>query len=291
MNAENTGTGGSTAKTGPLFIVAAALLWSTAGLLIKYLPWHPMAIASVRSFFAALVFLAFFRRSILVRPNRLTWISGLALVLTQSLFVVANKLTTATNAIMLQYTSPIFIVLLGMAFFHYRPVRREILAMLWAFAGIFLFFFDNLTPGNQIGNALAVFTGLTFAAVFVLNNRPECQGPTALFIGQVGTFLAGLPFVGSIGAGVTPLQVLSILLLGVFQLGLSYILFSKGIRRTAPLNASLLSMVEPILNPVWVFLFLGEKPGLMAVIGALTIIAAMLYLNVGKLKRGRAGLD
>jgi len=253
-------------------------------LLIKYLPWHPMAIASVRSFLAALVFLAAYRRRIFVKPNRLTWISGIALVLTQSLFVVANKLTTAANAIMLQYTSPIFIIILGILLYHYRPSRREVLAMVGAFAGIFLFFFDNLSPGNQIGNGLAVFTGLTFAVVFVLNNRPECQTSTALFIGQAGTFLAGLPFVGTI-ASVTPLQIMSIVLLGFFQLGLSYLLFSRGIRLTSPLNASLLAMVEPLMSPVWVFLFLGEKPGWIALIGALAVIGSILFLNAGKIKR------
>ena len=150
-------------------ILAAALLWSTAGLLIKYVPWHPMAIASSRSLLAAIVFAFYFRRRIWVKLNWMTWLSGIALALTQTFFVIANKLTTAANAIMLQYTTPIFIVIIGIVFFKIRPARKEVLVMIWAMAGIVLFFFDNLSMGNQLGNALAVFTGLTFACVFVLN--------------------------------------------------------------------------------------------------------------------------
>lgn len=279
------------AWSGPAAILAAALLWSTAGLLIKYIPWHPMAIASSRSLLAAIVFICYFRRRILVRANWITWLSGLALVLTQSFFVIANKLTTATNAIMLQYTTPIFIVIIGAVFYKIRPARKEIIVMIWAMAGIVLFFFDDLSLGNQLGNALAVFTGLTFAGVFVLNSRPECNVPTALFIGQAGTFLIGLPFLLLLDRSeMTALPLLSIGLLGVFQLGLSYILFQYGIRLTRPLNASLLSMIEPIMNPVWVFLILREKPGPPALLGACVVISAILYLNIGKMKQVEAGL-
>lgn len=281
MTPETT-TASTTSRSGPIYILTAALLWSTAGLLIKYIPWHPLAIASLRSLIAATVFVAAFGRSLFKRPNHLTIISGVALVMTQTLFVVANKLTTATNAIMLQYTSPAFIMILGMLFYHYRPKRREVIAMIWAFAGIALFFFGKLTPGNLIGNAMAVFTGLTFAVVFILNGRPECQASLALFIGQIGTFLVGLPMVFLLDpADIKLMPVLSIVVLGLFQLGLSYFLFNRGIIRTAPLNASLLAMVEPLMSPVWVFLFLREVPTVVALIGAAVVISAMLYLNLG----------
>jgi drug/metabolite transporter (DMT)-like permease len=271
---------------GPFSIMAAALLWSSAGLLIKFIPWHPMAIASCRSLLTTLVFIAYFRGRLWQRPNRLTCLSGLSIILTQSLFIVANKLTTAANAIVLQYTVPVFIILIGAIAYRQRPTRRELLAMIGAFGGIVLFFFDNLSPGNQIGNGLAIFTGLTFAGVFVLNNRSDCQVPTALLIGQAGTFLVGLPFWGTI-RDVTAEQIGAIVLLGVFQLGLSYILFQYGIRRTKPFNASLLAMIEPIMNPVWVFLVIGEKPGLLALIGAVIVIGAIVYLNVGKMRQAQ----
>lgn len=264
---------------GPLFIICAALLWSTAGALIKYVPWNPMAIASARSLIAALIFLLAFRKRLFVKPNLITWLSGIALALTQAGFVAANKLTTATNAIMLQYVSPLFIILLGALIYRTRPTKREILAMLFAFAGIFLFFLDDLSPGNQIGNLLSVFTGLTFSAVFLFNNRPECNTPVALFIGQVITALAGLPFLFQVSTW-KPEAILSITLLGIFQLGIAYLCFSVGIQHTTPLNANLLAMIEPLANPIWVFLMIGEKPGLTAIIGAIIIISAVLYLNI-----------
>lgn len=269
---------------GPACILASALLWSTAGLLIKFVPWHPLAISSLRSLLAALVFLVVFRGKLFTRPNRITWLSGLALIATQSGYVVANKLTTATNAIMLQYTSPFFILILGALIFHYRPARREILTMVFATAGIVLFFFDQISPGNMLGNVLALCTGFTFAGVFILNNRPECNTRTALFIGQVGTFLIGLPFVFTVQK-IESSAVIAIVLLGLFQLGVAYVLFSIGVVRTKPLNASLLAMIEPIMNPVWVFLVIGEKPGLFALIGTLVVVGSLIFLNVGQLKQ------
>jgi len=270
--------------TGPLAILAAALLWSMAGLLIKYLDWPPLAIASARSLLASLVFLVFFRRRLWVRPNRVTWLSGMALMLTQVLFVVANKLTTATNAIMLQYTAPVFVVLIGVAFYRTRPNRREIVALVWAMAGVALFFAEKLDAGGMAGNLIAVFTGLTFAAVFVLNSRPECQVPAALLIGQIGTFLVGLPQLLLLAPGSWNSRSLpAILILGFFQLGLAYLLFQVGIRHTRPLNASLLAIVEPLMSPVWVFLVLDEKPGLLALAGAVVINSAAVLLNTSEM--------
>lgn len=266
---------------GPLFIVTAALLWSMAGLLIKYISWHPIAIASGRSFFAALVFVAAYRKRLFRKPNWTTFLSGIALMLTQTGFVIANKLTTAANAIMLQYISPFVIVILAALLYRERPTRREVIALLVASAGIALFFFDDLTPGNLLGNLIALGTGLTFAVVFLLNNRSECDTPVALFIGQASTFLVGLPFLAQT-TDFTIQPVLALVFLGIFQLGLAYLLFGIGIQRTKPLTGSLLAMVEPIANPLWVFLVLGEKPGLKAALGAAIILLAVIWLTTEK---------
>ncbi len=273
---------------GPLAIVLASLLWSIAGLFIKFIDWPPLAIASARSLFASSVFFIYFGKRLFVRPNLTTWISGLALALTQTLFVTANKLTTATNAIMLQYTAPVFVVLINAAIYKIRPQRRELLALFGTMAGVLLFFLDKIEGGGLAGNLIAVFTGLTFAIVFVLNSRPNCQVPTALFIGQAGTFLIGLPQLLLLDpALLTQKALLSVTILGIFQLGVAYVIFQAGIRRTTPLNASLLSVVEPLMNPVWVFVALGEKPGSLALAGAAIIISAVLSLNI----RGRKNLQ
>ena len=267
-------------STGPLAILAAALLWSIAGLLIKYIDWPPLAIASARSLIASLLFLFYFRRRLWIRLNGITLLSGLAIMVTQCLFVVSNKLTTATNAIMLQYTAPIFVVLAGSIFYKIRPTRREIIALIWVMIGVVLFFMERIDGGGLIGNILSVVSGLTFAGFFILNSRPECHVPAALLIGQTGTFLIGLPQLLMLRPeSLNSQSVSAILILGFFQLGLGYVLFQYGIRRTRPLNASLLSIIEPLMSPVWVFLVLGEKPGILALSGAFVIITAVLYLN------------
>ena len=270
---------------GPLAILLSALLWSLSGLLIKYIPWHPMLIAAGRSFLTALVLLAYFRGRLLVRLNWITLLSGLSLMLTQSLFIAANKMTTAANAIMLQYTMPVFIIMISAALYQIRPSRREVLAMIWAMAGIVLFFIDDLAPGNLLGNILAILSGVTFAFFYVLNTRPTCHVPQATFLGQVLTLFAGLPFLGLIEPEtITPSAIAALGVLGFFQLGLAFIIFQYGIKRTSPLNASLISMAEPIMNPVWVFLVLGEAPGLLALIGTVVVISGVLYMNLGSMK-------
>lgn len=269
---------------GPWFIVIAALLWSMAGLLIKYIPWNPLAIASGRSLLASLVFLAVYRGLLFQRPNLTTWLSGLAIMLTQTGFIIANKLTTAANAIMLQYTSPFFVVVLGVIIYHYRPVKKEVLALLVAFSGIILFFLTDLTLGNLIGNILALMTAVTFAGVFLFNNRPECNTPVALMIGQLGTFLIGLPALTSVRSW-QPVSILAIVILGIFQLGIAYVFFSIGIETTKPLSANLLAMVEPIANPIWVLLLMHEIPGLPAILGSIIIIAAVVFLNTTRVKQ------
>ena len=268
---------------GPLYILIAAVLWSMAGLLIKYIPWHPLAIASGRSFLAALLFLAYYRGRVFRRPNWTTILSGLALMLTQAGFITANKMTTAANAIMLQYLSPVFIVLIGAIFYHYRPSRQEITALTAALAGIVLFFLDDLSIGNFTGNMIALGTGLTFGLVFLLNSRPECDAPVSIFLGQAATFLVFLPFLLRVET-FQPLPVLAVVVLGIFQLGLAYLLFSFGIRTTKPLSANLLAMLEPIANPIWVFLVVGELPGPLALIGGLIVLAAVTYINISRIK-------
>lgn len=242
-----------------------------------------MAILSARSLVALLFFAVLFRGKYWRKPNKHTWISGIALMLTQTLFISANKMTTATNAIFLQYVAPIFVILLNRALYKIEPTRREIIALITALAGFALFFAGDLESGGMIGNILAVLAGFTFAVVFLMNHRPYCQIPTSLMIGQAGSFLIGLPFLTSIDIP-TVTQIGALLFLGVFQLGMGYALFGAGIRRTKPLNATLITMAEPLASPVWVFLALGERPGTLALIGAAIVLFAIVWLNVGRIR-------
>lgn len=266
-----------------------AVLWSIGGLFIKLLPWHPAVICAIRSTIAAAIILVYMKKMgyRLTLNNPLVWASGLGLMGTMLLFVSANKLTTSANAIVLQSTSPLYIMVLSAVFLKAHYSRRELVMVGIVMAGIALFFFDQLTPGGLLGNILALCSGVTMAAMFVCSGRlPDDQSSmTALVVGHLGAGLAGLPFLFFTPVEVTPRTVAAVLILGVFQLGIPYILYAIAVRRCSPLSCSLLGMIEPLLNPVWVLVVLGEKPGFFAFIGGIIVLSTVTLWSVGNIKQ------
>ena len=269
-------------KKGAMLLMAlCAFLWSTGGLLIKLLPWHPAVISGLRSAIAALVILIYMKAS----RMRLSFSwkglgAGVCLGATMLLFVWANKLTTSANAIVLQSTNPVHIVLLSALFLGCRYSRRELLAVAAAMGGVALCFFDQLTPGGLLGNFIALGSGLTMGAMFLFSSRlpDDQQAITSLALGHGLAAAVGLLFLPGSPVELTPVTVGAILALGVFQLGVPYILYALAVRRCSPLSCSLLSMLEPLLNPVWVFLAMGEKPGFFALAGGIIALTGLLYL-------------
>ena len=258
---------------GVLFAFLAGILWSLGGLFIKQVQWHPLAISGARSAIAALVLLAFIRRP------RITWSwaqvgAAIAYVGTVTLFVAANKLTTAANAILLQYAAPVYVALLGMWLLKERVTLLDWVAIAFVIGGMALFFFDKLTVGGWWGNVLAIASGVTYATMIVLLRKQKDSSPAeSVLIGNVLTALIGVPFMlqGLPSAS----SWLNLIFLGVFQLGLSYVLYSTAIKHITALEAILIPVIEPILNPVWVFLVLGEAPGPYAMIGGAIVLAAV----------------
>ena len=251
----------------------AGLLWSLGGLLIKSVDWNPLAIAGARSAIASLMLLAVLRRP------KLTWsgaqVGGaLAYAATVILFVAANKLTTAANTILLQYTAPVYTAVLGARFLGERVTRGDWATIVIVLSGVMMFFIDHLTFGGLAGNLLALISGLTFAvlAVFLRKQKDESALESVL-IGNLVTALIGLPFMfqGSPGGQ----SWLGLVLLGVFQLGLSYVLYTEALKRISALEGILIASIEPILNPLWVFLALGERPGPWALIGGAIVLIAV----------------
>ena len=142
--------------------------------------------------------------------------------------------------------------------------------------GIALFFFDQLKPGYILGNFVAIAAGMFMAGMFMaVGNLEGDERFSAIFIGQMFTFLVGLPFFVFGGTQITGTSVLCILILGVIQLGLPYVLYIKATKYCPPLACSLLSTIEPLLNPVWVFIFDGERPGMYALIGGVVVIVSI----------------
>ena len=272
-------------RKGPLFITLASVCWSFGGLFIKFIPWGAMSIVGIRAFLAAIVFIIY-RRSFKIEFTAGNIMTAVCLSSTTVMYVFANKLTTAAAAILLQFTAPIFIILIYLVFYRKKPTISAVTAVLLTLLGMMLFFAENLDAGAFWGNIMALISGLSMAGVYVCNKRPDTNPENALFLGFLINTCIGLPFAFTdVTADVTAW--VAVLILGIVQVGFAYIFFSKGIKRTPALLACLISAVEPILNPVWVMLagIWGllpelEIPGVFALIGGLIIILTVIGYNI-----------
>ncbi len=261
-------------QKGILGVMAAAIFWSTGGLLIKLVTLNAMQISFFRCGIAALVFALVFRKKVF----RFNWFSVLnaafyAAVLT--FFVLATKTTTAANAIFLQSTAPIYVLIFEPIFNKTGYERINIITIIFVFAGMILFFMGDLTPGDIEGNIYGLLAGITFAAFFIgMRKNSHEYHFSSIFLGNVLVALICIPFIISIEQ-LTFSNLWMVSFLGVFQIALAYIFFSYGLKRVLAIEASLISMFEPVLNPVWVFIGYGEVPSVTAIIGGVIIIAAI----------------
>ena len=198
------------------------------------------------------------------------------------MFVTATKLTTAANAIFLQYTAPLYLLILGAMFLRERPTRLDYATVAIAFGGMCLFFVGRLEARDATGNLLAAASGVTLAVMFTLLRLPSCTTetrPQAMLLGNE-LLVVGLLAV-NLGRGAWdiftpgPADLGGLAFLGIVQIGLAYLLFGFGVARVGALEASLIGMLEPVLNPLWVFLALGETPGWWAVGGGAIIVVAV----------------
>ncbi|MGQ9473351.1 MAG: DMT family transporter [Candidatus Caldatribacteriaceae bacterium] len=263
------------AHRGTLFLLLAALFWSTGGVLIKSISWNPLAIAGTRSGIATLVFLLYLRRPRLTfSPAQMG--GALAYAGTVVLFVVANKLTTAANAIILQYSAPIYVILLAGPLLHEKPKRGDFLAIGTVFMGIILFFMDKLEWGSFLGNLVAIGSGWMFALLAIFLRLQKDASPfESVLLGNIIAALIGFPFMWDAFPKVQDLILLA--LLGIFQIGISYLFYVEAIKTATAFEACFIPIVEPILNPIWVLLFLKEKPGYFALFGGGVILLAVLW--------------
>jgi drug/metabolite transporter (DMT)-like permease len=195
--------------------------------------------------------------------------------LTVILFVFATRMTTAANAIFLQYTAPIYVALIGRWYLGERALRIDWLVIAIALGGVALFFFDQLTIAGFWGNIVALGSGVAFAAVAIFLRKEKGGSPvTSIILGNAIVAIAGAPFILA-----TPLGeggVWRLLLLGTLQLGLPYVLYAIAIKQVTALEATLIPLLEPVLNPLWVMLALGERPGQWAIVGAMLVLVAVL---------------
>ncbi len=267
-----------------LEILLCAALWSVAGILMKQIPWSGFVIAGFRSLLAGAVMACYMAvRRIRLRLDRRSVFGGAALCATMTLFSVANKTTTAANAIVLQFTSPIWILLLSAVFLKKRFRRADLLAVAFTFLGIVLFFMDGLRAGHTAGNIVALAAGLAFGLYYMsLGDCPEEDRMSAVLLGHAMTFLVGVPAAIATRPAVGTTALICLFALGVFQLGIPYVLLAHAAGWCPPLICSLLGALEPLLNPLWVAIFDGEKPGTASLIGGVIVIAAVTALCLAK---------
>lgn len=267
---------------GPLMMLGAALLFSIGGALIKLIPWSPLAINGMRNLIAAVVMGAYIRiKRHRLKFNKTVAFGAVCMFGVTTLFIIANKLTTAANSIILQYACPIWIILMMLVFFRKKPSRKDLLTMAVIFAGILCFFFDSLSSGNIWGDLAAVVSGVFYAGMFLLNSFEDGDALSSMFFGQLacGVLLSPLTLRET---DFSPLVLAAVLVAGAIQIGLAYILFSEGTRYTHPVAASLIATVEPIMNPVWVAIFWGETLAPLSLVGAVIVIGAVLAYNLKK---------
>lgn len=265
-----------------LLLALCGLLWSTAGVLIKHVDWHPGAIWSARSAIAAALLYAV-RRPSLARIQRAEWAAAVALAATTGLFILANKLTTAANAILIQYSAPVWVAVLGHWFLGERATRRDWVTILVVLAGISLFFFDHLTVNHVAGNVIALGAGIAFAfAALTMRRVALLRAPDDQPLDPLRPLLLGNMLGAVLGAPFWFLDPLpdaagwsALLALGLVQQGAAYLCYAAAVRHATALEIMLIPIIEPILSPVWVALFDGEWPGPIALAGGVLVVGAV----------------
>ncbi|MEO6333384.1 MAG: DMT family transporter [Pyrinomonadaceae bacterium] len=312
------------------FVLIAVLLWSTGGLFIKLTTLDAYQVTFFRSLLAGIT-VAILTRKLGLKINWFGVLTSIIYATLLFLFVWATKKTTAANAIFLQYTAPIYILILAPFVIGEKFHWRDLVTVIFCIGGMSLFFVGKLEISDYQGNIAALFSGLFLGLYIMLLKHPRTTGthPTSLPTSGAGgddfdpkdrgassedpnpkskiqnpkstnpaisviygNFLLALLTLPS-GIAAVPVMNLtdisSVTWLGIVQIGISYILLIRGVTTgTRPLDASIIGFIEPLLNPVWVFLFVGEQPSVWALFGGCIIIATVIAHSLVQFRNSRA---
>lgn len=271
---------------GPIFVFLASLCFAIGGLCIKSIDWNPMAINSGRNIIAAIVFgvyLLVTRHRLII--NKPVIIGALSMSATTILFTYANKMTTAANTIILQYTAPIFVIILSAFIFKIKPKKIDIIAVILIFGGVVCFFVDSLSTGNMFGNGLALLSGLTYAGIFMMNSAENADSLSSTFFGMCINVIVGAPFLFRQNFSATTTTAwIAFICLGLFQVGFGYVFLNIGLKTTPATMASLVCGLEPVLNPVLVAIVYHEMLTPLSLVGAAIVFFTIIIYNVLKAK-------
>ena len=274
-------------KKGLIYISMAALLWSSGGLFIRILTLDAFQISFYRSLIAAITIIVITstrKQKLSFQFDLISVLCSLSYSLILILFVVAAKLTTIANAIFLQFTAPIYLLFLEPVFLKTKFEKKNLIALIFCLAGMVLFFFGKLELSGYLGNIIAIGSGICFAlfTLFLkwkrqLHNRDE----TLVYI-LVGNFLVCLfclPLIwNNFSFDLT--QGFVLLYMGIFQIGISYIIFNEGVKYISATESMIIAMLEAILSPIWVFIGVGEAPSVYAIIGSVIILLTIVWRNL-----------
>ena len=262
-----------TRRKATLLIMLAAVAWSSGGLFIKLLHWDPFSILSGRSILAAMVILIYLRRPA-IDWTGIQLAGGLGYVGAQLFFILSTQMTAAANAIFLHYTSPLYVILFSCWFLKERPQTADWLSICVIFIGLMFLLGDGLATGGSMGNLFGALSGISMAAVVLCSRKQKSGEPANMVL--LGNFMAAAIGFPSLVQETFTFQAVSIILfLGIVQIGLSYVAFSIAIKHLKALEAMIIMTLEPILNPVWVFVVIGEVPGILAIFGAVMVLGAV----------------
>lgn len=277
-------------KLSPLFfVVAAAVLWSTGGLFIKLTSLSGLQLSFGRSLLAAIT-VAIFTRHEGFGLNRVTAIASVLYAALLLLFVLATKQTTAANAIFLQYTAPVYLLILEPLIYKEKFRRRDFITVTACVIGMSLFFVGKLRPQDVTGNMLALASGLCFACYFLLLRHAKSRAvnrASSVIYGNLLVVLIAAPAALPILSSMNRYDALSVAYLGIVQIGIAYTLFTVAARGVRSLDAGIVGYVEPVLNPIWVYLIIGEQPTTWALLGGTIIVAAVMVHMIVDARHGR----
>jgi drug/metabolite transporter, DME family len=280
----------------------AALLWSTGGLFIKSVSLDAWGVSLWRSGLAFITLLIVYRTQShrIAHHENESWVGGHTLLaalfysLLLILFVIATKLTTSANAIFLQFTAPIYVLFLEPLISKTKIKREDMVTVFIAVCAMALFFIGKFDTRSYWGNAAALASGVCFAIYAIMlkhDNASEASRWRIVIVGHAVIMTAMILVAALSEAPVIPptLTEWSMLaFLGIVQIGISYSLFTFGLSHVRALDALLLSMLEPVLNPVWVYLGIGEKPSIYAMIGGAIILCLVTVRAVRGEKASKA---
>lgn len=266
------------------FLLLAAVLWSTGGLFIKSVQWNPLAIVSVRGLIAVLTIMFIVPECRVLPQNKMFWLGCFAYAGLCTTMVVGTKLTTAANAIFLQYTAPIYVALISAFILKEKIGKLDLLVIFSTAAGMALFFVGEFSFDSIVGNLFGIGSGLCFALMVICFRYIKGIEPSAVvFYGNLFCFFIGFPYIEGPYPDVNGWVCLAFL--GIAQIGLPYIIYSRAVVHVRPLEAVIIPTIEPVLNPIWVAIFIGEVPTPWAIMGGLIVISVVTFYCIKKAQR------